>query len=40
VAYACQANASPESNSGLLGLFSSPGENTMQCVPAATASGS
>lgn len=35
VAYACSSNASPQSNSGLLGLFAAPGANTMTCMPAA-----
>lgn len=39
VAYACNSNDSPPSNSGLLGLFATPGENSIQCVPAAVSSG-
>ncbi|MCL2586166.1 MAG: hypothetical protein FWE35_27335 [Streptosporangiales bacterium] len=39
VAYACNSNDSPPSNSGLLGLFATPGENSMQCVPAAVSNG-
>lgn len=35
VADACQENSSPPSNSGLLGLFATPGQNTVQCTPAA-----
>jgi hypothetical protein len=33
---ACQQNASPLSNSGLLGLFTSAQQNTNACVPATT----
>lgn len=36
---ACQQNASPLSNSGLLGLFTSAQENTNACIPAQSAGG-
>lgn len=39
VAYACNSDDSPPSNSGLLGLFATPGENSIQCVPGAVSSG-
>lgn len=39
VAYACSENSSPASNSGLLGLFSTPAENSVQCVPAVVSGG-
>lgn len=39
VAYACNSNDSPPGNSGLLGLFATPGENSLQCTPAAVSSG-
>ena len=39
VAYACNSNDSPPSNSGPLGLFAAPGENSLQCAPAAVSSG-
>jgi hypothetical protein len=35
VADACNVNNSPESNSGLLGLFTSAQQNTTSCIPAA-----
>lgn len=34
VAYACQENASPEGHGGPLGLFASPAQDTVQCIPA------
>lgn len=36
VADACNTNDTPPGNSGLLGLFATPGQNTLQCTPAAT----
>ena len=33
---ACNQNDSPESNSGLLGLFTSAQENTNSCIPASS----
>lgn len=33
---ACNQNDSPESNSGLLGLFTSAQQNTNSCIPAST----
>lgn len=36
VAYACNTNDTPQGNSGLLGLFATPAQNSMQCTPAAT----
>lgn len=30
----CNANDNPQGNSGLLGLFTSPAENTQVCTPA------
>jgi hypothetical protein len=37
---ACQANDSPASNSGLLGLFATPAQNSLQCIPAESSGGS
>jgi hypothetical protein len=39
VAYACNSTSSPASNSGLLGLFATPAQNSIQCVPAAVSGG-
>ncbi|MBO0819798.1 MAG: hypothetical protein J2P26_02990 [Nocardiopsaceae bacterium] len=34
VAFACNSNDAPQGNNGLLGLFQTPAENSIQCVPA------